>query len=86
VNDGLRVGEIRKYPLCGLRDDILTVRHGVPRFLQSMMGKSGTSDKRRCPQGPLQGRNEAPGSNAFPRDEVSPICGKFPVRYGRSRQ
>jgi len=27
----LRVGEIRKYPLCGLRDDILNFRHGVPR-------------------------------------------------------
>src|SRR5487761_2391572 len=29
--DGLRVGEIRKYPLCGICDDILDFRHGVPR-------------------------------------------------------
>jgi hypothetical protein len=33
VIDGLRVGEIGKYPLCGLGDDVLTVRHGVPQCL-----------------------------------------------------
>ena len=32
--DGLRVGKIGKNPFCGLRNDILTFRHGVPRFRQ----------------------------------------------------
>jgi hypothetical protein len=30
--DGLRVGEIAKDLLGGLDDDILTLRHGVPRL------------------------------------------------------
>jgi hypothetical protein len=31
--DGLRVGEIAKDLLGGLDDDILTLRHGVPRLI-----------------------------------------------------
>ena len=30
--DGLRVGEIGKYLLRGLGDNVLTLRHSVPRF------------------------------------------------------
>jgi hypothetical protein len=31
VIDGLRVGEIRKYPFRRLRDNIFQFRHSVPR-------------------------------------------------------
>ena len=69
------VGEIGEYLLRRLRDNVLTLRHSVPRFsigtpgvppsascvvfLHGMMGKSRRHDKRRCPQGSLQGRREA---------------------------
>jgi hypothetical protein len=34
VVDGLRVGEIGKYLFRGLGDNVLTLRHSVPRFLR----------------------------------------------------
>src|SRR6201999_3642469 len=51
--DILGIGEIGKDLLCGLDDDVLTLRHGVPRLkfgssLQRMMRKSHPPDKHGC--------------------------------------
>src|ERR1700727_1951247 len=45
--DGLRIGQIGKYPLGGLRNNVLGFDHGVPRqaLVVAMMGKRPKPDK-----------------------------------------
>jgi hypothetical protein len=51
-----------------------------------MMRKSHGHDKRRCPQGRLQGRHEAAAAGLIPRNGVSWICDMVDRRYNRQAE